>query len=73
MTSSIVKFESGFWNVLIGVILLRMRGRNLFKKSFVAKLPINKVVFATFLLNQQNAIFLYFFIRKPAGHLVTTI
>ena len=29
-----------------------------FKKSFVAKLLINKVVFATFLLNQQNAIFL---------------
>ena len=30
-----------------------------FKKSFVAKVPINKVVIATFLLNQQNAIFLY--------------
>ena len=43
------------------------------KKSFVAKLPINKVVFATFFLNQQNAIFFFFFIRKSAGHLVTKI
>ena len=75
MTSSIVKFEFGFWIFLIGVILLRMCGRNLmkkFKRSFVAKLPINKVVFATFLLNQQN-VFFYFFIRKSAGHLVTKI
>ena len=65
MTSSIVKFQFGFWNFLIGVILLRMRGRNLkknsSKKSFFAKLPINKVVFATFLLNQQNAIFCIFY------------
>ena len=45
--------EFGFWDFLIEVILLCMRGRNLMKnsskKSFT-KLPINKV-FATFLLN----------------------
>ena len=30
-----------------------------FKKLFVAKLPINKVVFATFFLNPQNASFFF--------------
>ena len=69
MTSSTVKFVVQCTKNLIGVILLRMRGRNLTKNSsknhlLLAKLPINKVVFATFLLNQQNAIFCILFYQK---------
>ena len=67
MTSSIVKFEFGFWNFLIGVILLRMRGRNLMKNSSKNHLLLNYQSIKLFLplsFRISKMLFFVFFYQK---------
>ena len=74
MMSSIVKFVVQCAKILIGVILLPMRGRNLMKNSHSL---LNHQSIKLFLPHSfwisKMLFFVFFFIRKSAGHLVTKI